>query len=132
MITSIMLLTIRSRHASQVSIDSTRLSSSESTSAIESRIPSSSSAMRTKYFIAKESQVHGQLTLEVRDAFNGQLDHEFTSRRTVVFDAYRALVLRDDTADNRQAQTGAALLGGKVGQEQLLLRFRGNARSTIG
>ena len=36
-------------------------------------------------------------------------------------------MFRDDPAGNRQAQAGAALLGGKVRQKQFVLVFGGNA-----
>src|SRR3569833_1415786 len=49
---------------------------------------------------------------------NVQLDDEAGPGRLIIFNADPAVVLGDDSTDDRQAQTRAAFLGRKVGQKQ--------------
>ena len=46
--------------------------------------------------------------------------------RRVVLHPDRPLVVGDDAVDDREAEAGAAPLGGEVGEEELLLRLRGD------
>ncbi len=54
-------------------------------------------------------------------ADGGNFDNEARSGWLIVFHANMPVVLGDDVAHNRKTQAGAAILGGKVGQEELLL-----------
>src|ERR1700674_1622250 len=62
------------------------------------------------------------------DCFNryGQLDNEAAANRLIFFDADRTMMVFHNSAHNRQAQSGAALLGREVRQEQAFLNVARN------
>src|ERR1051325_11699859 len=59
------------------------------------------------------------------------LDDEACARGLVVLDPDGGIMFGDDMADNREPQTGAAILGGKIGQEEFLLVVGAYAASGV-
>src|SRR5579864_2475042 len=123
--TSTAVLDSRSRQASPLSAEEAEYPSSARTPARDSRIPASSSTMRTLGMLSGCGYGAG-----LRN--DRQLDNEARTNRLVLFDANGSVMVFDDTAHNGQSQAGAAFLGGKVGKKQLLLQFSGYAMSAIG
>src|SRR5260370_22516305 len=114
----------RSRQASPLSADEAEYPSSVSTPTNESRIPASSSTMR----------ILGMLNICSGDHNLGnhrQLYNEPGADWLVFLHANGAMVLLDDATDNRQAQSRAPLLGGKIRPEKALFFFRGHPLSPV-
>ena len=101
-------------------------------------MPGSSSTIRMRGdFIAVDHAVDarfasgGQRLLSHR-ADGGNFDGEARAAGLIVFDANAGVVFGEDVAHDREAQTGAAALGGEVGQEQFLFLVGGDAAAGIG
>src|SRR5262249_10507001 len=61
-----------------------------------------------------------------------KLDGEARAHRLIVLHANLPAGLGHDVADNREAQSAAAILGGEVRQEELLLIVRADAAARVG
>src|SRR3982750_3386643 len=70
----------------------------------------------------------------LRDSFrrNRKLDDEACSHRKIFLYANRAVVIFNDAAYDRQAQSGATVLGREVGQEQLFFQVWADAVTAVG
>src|SRR5258706_837548 len=60
-----------------------------------------------------------------------QFHDEARSDRLVFLHANRSMMLFDDAAHDRQAQSGSALSGGEIRQEELFLQLAGHAMAGI-
>ncbi len=61
-----------------------------------------------------------------------ELDDELRAGGLVLFGADGALVLLDDLGSDGEAEAGAALLGGEVGEEEPLAHLVGEAGAGVG
>ena len=75
-----------------------------------------------------DSGVESLSTLPV----GGEFDDEFGAGGGVLFGADGALVFLDDFGGDGEAEAGAALLGGEVGQEEALAHLVGEAGAGVG
>src|SRR6202011_1076294 len=114
----------RSRQASPLSADEAEYPSSVSTPANESRIPASSSTMR---MLGMLNTCSGGNNL----GNDWQLYNEPGTDWLVFFNANGAMVLLDDATYDRQAQSRATPLGGKIRQEKLLFEFAGHSMTGV-
>src|ERR1051326_2080794 len=73
-----------------------------------------------------------RLCARYRSAVHRQLDDELASGRTVLLDSNGTLMLSDNAADDRQSETGSALLRREVRQKELLLRLSRDAGTAVG
>src|SRR5258708_353590 len=123
--TSNTVLRSRSRLASPLSTDAAEYPSSASTPASDSRIPGSSSTMRTLCMLGtcRYGCVLGN---------HRQLDDEPGSHWLVLFYPDRTMVIFYHPAHNRQTQPSAAFLGRKIRQKKSLLKFPCHAMARIG
>src|SRR3979409_1207928 len=114
--TSNAVLRSSSRLASPLSTEDAEYPSSASAPASDSRIPGSSSTMRTLCMLmgCGYSRVLGN---------HGQLDDEAASYRMVFFYTDRTMMIFYHAAHNRQTQPCAAFLGRKIWQEKPLFKF---------
>jgi len=63
---------------------------------------------------------------------NGKLDEKARAHRMIVFHVNGATVLGNNARGDREAQTGATILGGKLRKEEFVLVFRRDAVASIG
>src|ERR1700686_2082389 len=91
----------------------------------ESRIPASSSTMRMLCMLGGG---------RCRSWFenNGKFHDESRSHRLVFFHADRAVMIRDNAANDRKPQTRAAFLGGEIGKEKFFFECTGDAVAGVG
>src|SRR5215831_14194191 len=103
-----------SRQRSPLSATAALYPSSSSTPLRDCRIPASSSTMRMLCM---------QLCICPRNRLgcDGQLHHKLRAYGSVFFDADRAAMIFNDSADYREPEPGSSLLGGEVRQEEAFL-----------
>ena len=63
---------------------------------------------------------------------DGKFDEKSRADRKIVFHVNGAAMFGNDARGNREAQTGAAILGGKVRQEKFVFVFRRDAVTGVG
>src|SRR5258708_30609826 len=123
--TSKLFLPSNSRQASPLAASETLYPSSSSTPRRDSRMADSSSTIRALGIGGGRGGRHPV-------SGDRQLDNEPRSHRLVFFDANVSVVILDDSAYDRQGQTGSTRLGREIGQEQTLLGLAGNAGPAVG
>src|SRR5579862_1757490 len=110
----------RARHSSPLPTDSTVYPSSARMEESESRMPASSSTMRMD--CAMDFLCRSAFRYRRGDRFGrGEFDDEPRAHRSIVLRANQAVVLGDDPAGDSQSESRAALLGGEMRQEELVL-----------
>src|SRR6266567_7633341 len=91
----------------------------------ESRIPASSSTMRMLCMLNGDRSRRGF-------GHYGKLNNEPRADGMVLFHPDRAMMIFHDATDDGQAESGAALFGGEIGQEEFFLELAGHAVACIG
>src|ERR1700730_7604366 len=92
--------------------------------ASESRIPSSSSTMRTLCMVEGR---RGRRGFRNHRKFNNKTG----AHRVVLLYADRTVMIFYDPANNCQTESGAAFLGGKIWQEEFFFKFPGHAVARV-
>src|SRR5580765_7714705 len=91
----------------------------------ESRIPASSSTTRMLCMLGSHRCRRGV-------GNNWKFNDEPRAHRSVLFHANGAMMIFDNSADNREPESSAAFLGREIRQEKSFLKFAGHAVARVG